>query len=85
MERIIYDVLIRPAIPFIIGIGIFLSIIFLICELMNADDTEEKIGAVIKTIILLAALIIAGIVLMYCFSIIAIVVLIFAVILTLKP
>lgn len=43
MEQAIYDNFIRPAIPYIISIMIILSIVFLICDLMNSDTKEERI------------------------------------------
>ena len=79
IEQTIYDNFIRPGIPYILSIMIILSIVFLICDLMNSDTKEEKVQAIVKTLILLIVLIIGSIILLYMFSVIALIVVIFIV------
>lgn len=74
MMNNVYDRLIKPVLPAIIGIGFVVCILFLICKLMDAVDTEERIWAVIKTVISLGLLIAIGIIAIYGFTVIGFVI-----------
>lgn len=62
---------IRHSIPYIISVASIFSIAFLVCELVSSDTKEERVKAVVKTLIMLIVLIIGGIILMDAFNVIA--------------